>query len=91
MWDNAELVQEMREIANIEDMQVYFPNINLGNWLEDSIGFNLDDITEEEYLQKEEQMMNAMTEKNKEHLSQTLDVMCPHCLKEFAILKKELL
>ena len=91
IWDNAELVTEMKEIANIEDMQVYFPNINLGNWLEDSVGFNLEDITTDQYNQKEEQMMNAMTEHNTKALDSTIDVMCPHCLKEFALNKKDLL
>ena len=91
IWDNKELVTEMREIANIEDMQIYFPNINLGNWLEDSYGFNLDDITQDQYTEKEEQMMNAMTEHNKASLDTTIDVMCPHCLKEFALNKKDLI
>ena len=91
IWDNQELVTEMREIANIEDMQIYFPNINLGNWLEDSIGFNLDDITQDQYDEKEASMMNAMTEHNQKGLDSTIDVMCPHCLKEFALNKKDLL
>lgn len=91
IWDNEELVQEMREIANIEDMQTYFPNINLGNWLEDSVGFNLDDITEEVYNDKEDKLKNQMTNLNKDALDRTVDVMCPHCLKEFALNKEDVL
>jgi len=91
MWNNEDLVLEMREIDNVEDMQAYFPNINLNNWLEDSVGFNIKDMTSEDYAKKEEVVNNTMTDINQSHLDQTIDVMCPHCMEEFALRKSDLL
>jgi len=90
MWDNEELVLEMREINNNEDMQTFFPNINLNNWLEDSVGFNVNDITTENIGDTEEKIYGQMTNINTQALDQTIDVMCPHCMEEFALKKSEL-
>lgn len=89
-WINEDLVLEMREINNNEDMQSYFPNINLGNWLEDSIGFNVEDITKENVDQKAEEIYGTMTNRNNAHIDETIDVMCPHCMEEFALRKADL-
>lgn len=91
MWNNEDLVLEMREIDNVEDMQAYFPNINLNNWLEDSVGFNIKDMTPEQYAEKEDKINNTMTKINESHLDQTIDVMCPHCMEEFALKKSDIL
>jgi site-specific DNA-methyltransferase (adenine-specific) len=91
LWNNEDLVLEMREIDNVEDMQAYFPNINLNNWLEDSVGFNLNDMSPEDFKSKEEKMNNVMTDINQSHLDQTIDVTCPHCLAEFALKKSDIL
>lgn len=91
MWNNEDLVLEMREIDNAEDMQTFFPNINLNNWLEDSVGFNLKDVTGEEFEKREIEMGQVMTKMNESHLEQTVDVMCPHCMEEFAIKKSDVL
>ena len=91
MWDNEALVLEMREIDNVEEMQNYFPNINLNNWLEDSVGFNINDLTSEDYKTKEQKMGNVMTEINQGHLDQTIDVMCPHCMEEFSLKKSDVI
>lgn len=91
MWNNEDLVLEMREIDNVGDMAAYFPNINLNNWLEDSVGFNVKDMTPEQFRNKEETLSNTMTEINQGHLDQTIDVMCPHCMEEFALKKTDIL
>tara|TARA_B110000503_G_scaffold12308_1_gene16744 strand:- start:308 stop:856 length:549 start_codon:yes stop_codon:yes gene_type:complete len=89
IWDNEQLVVELREIGNFESMQDYFQNINLTDWLDDSVGFNLNPITQE----KVEKAQTTLEEKySAENTTEdTVDVMCPHCYEEFEIKKSELL
>ena len=89
IWDNEELVVELREIGNFESMQNYFQNIDLSSWLDDSVGFNLNPMTAE----KVDKVQTNLEERfNAERTTEdTVDVMCPHCYEEFEIKKSELL
>ena len=88
MWDNDELVVELREIGQFEEMQTYFKNVDLSNWLDDSVGFNVKPITEEQVTKKRtdlEERFNAEAT----HID-TVEIICPHCMEEFEIKKSEL-
>jgi len=87
IWDNDELMVELREIGNNVDMQDYFQNINLNNWLDDSVGFNIDEITQTDYQQKQEEMES----KYKDPLQKKATITCPHCFEEFELDKKDIL
>lgn len=89
IWNNEELVVELREIGNMEAMQSYFQNINLGDWLDDSVGFNLNPMTSE----KVDKVQTDLEERfSAERTTEdTVDVLCPHCYEEFSIKKSELL
>lgn len=87
IWDNNSLMLELREIGNNFEMQDYFQNINLNNWLEDSVGFNMDPITEEEYEKKEQQMAEQYKEAG---VIEAVTITCPHCLEEFELNKKDI-
>ena len=89
IWDNEQLVVELREIGNFEHMQTYFQNIDLGSWLDDSVGFNVNPVTQEQVEKKQEQLESRFNaEKTTE---QQVDIMCPYCLEEFSIKKSETL
>tara|TARA_R110000787_G_scaffold73308_2_gene163246 strand:+ start:83 stop:628 length:546 start_codon:yes stop_codon:yes gene_type:complete len=87
IWDNDELMIEMREIDNNIKMQDYFPNINLGNWLDDEVGFNITNTSQEEYQKEEYQMGNKFKDAPQ---NEKTNVTCPHCYEEFTLDKKDI-
>tara|TARA_R110002153_G_scaffold242851_1_gene398093 strand:- start:89 stop:634 length:546 start_codon:yes stop_codon:yes gene_type:complete len=87
LWDPEEQQKELKEIGNNMSMQMYFPNVKLDNWLNETVGFNLESITQEEYNEKEHQMDNRF--KEQEHKEKT-NVTCPHCFEEFDLDTKDL-
>lgn len=89
IWDNEQLVVELREIGNFDHMQTYFQNIDLGSWLDDSVGFNVNPVTQEQVAKKQGELENRFTAEKT--VEETVDVMCPHCYEEFSIKKSELL
>lgn len=88
LWDNDNLIVELREIGNFETMQNFFDNINLSSWLDDSVGFNISSTTEENIEKKREQLEERFHQHNIEE--PTLSLVCPHCLEEFEIKKSEI-
>lgn len=88
IWDNNNLMLELREIGNNFEMQDYFQNINLNNWLEDSVGFNMDTISEEQFEKKEQEMAEQYKDAG---VIETVNITCPHCLEEFELNKKDIL
>jgi len=89
IWDNEQLVVELREIGNFDHMQTYFQNIDLGSWLDDSVGFNVNPVTQEQVANKQDELENRFNAEKT--VEDTIDVMCPHCYEEFSIKKSELL
>ena len=89
IWDNEELVVELREIGNFETMQNYFQNINLTDWLDDSVGFNVNPVTQEKVDKVQHDLEDRFSAERT--TEDTVDVLCPHCYEEFEIKKSELL
>ena len=70
-------------------MQNYFQNINLTDWLDDSVGFNVNPVTQDKVDKVQHDLEDRFSaEKTTED---TVDVLCPHCYEEFSIKKSELL
>lgn len=88
MWDNDELVIELREIGNFEEMQTYFSNVDLSNWLDDSVGFNVKPVTQDEVTKKRTDLEDRFSAEAT-HID-TVELICPHCMEEFEIKKSEL-
>tara|TARA_R110000803_G_scaffold14887_5_gene41347 strand:+ start:1981 stop:2529 length:549 start_codon:yes stop_codon:yes gene_type:complete len=87
-WNNDELVVELREIGNIEEMQTYFSNVDLSSWLDQSVGFNIKPITEDQVTKKRTDLEEKF---NHEHTGfDTIELICPHCMEEYEIKKSEL-
>jgi hypothetical protein len=87
IWDNDELMIELREIGNNIDMQGYFQNINLDSWLDDSVGYNITNTSQEEFEKQQHQMDNKF--KDEERADKAI-VTCPHCFEEFELDKKDI-
>ena len=88
VWDNDELVVELREIGQFEEMQTYFSNIDLSSWLDDSVGFNVKPVTEDEVTKKRTDLEDRFSAEAT-HID-TVELICPHCMEEFEIKKSEL-
>lgn len=88
MWNNDDLVVELREIGNFDEMQTYFDNINLSNWLDDSVGFNVKPVTEEQVTKKRTDLEDRFSAEAT--TESTIELICPHCMEEFEIRKSEL-
>lgn len=87
IWDNDDLMIELREIGNNIDMQDYFQNINLEAWLDDSVGFNMTNTSQEEFQKKEHQMENRFKDEVRE---EKVTLTCPHCFEEYELDKKDI-
>ena len=88
LWDNDNLMIELREIGDFDDMQLFFPNIDLGNWLDESVGFNIQPTTQKEYDKKEAEMNTRFDVKADREAK--INIVCPHCLEEFELNKQDL-
>lgn len=88
IWDNDELVVELREIGQFDEMQTYFQNVDLTSWLDDSVGFNVKPVTEEQVTKKRTDLEDRFSAEAT-HID-TLELICPHCMEEFEIKKSEL-
>lgn len=87
LWDNEKLMQELREISDIDEMKQYFPNEDLSKLISDNINY--------EPIQYSEDSFNNSFSNQQENFENNEDtlhkVMCPHCLKEHYINRSELL
>mgnify|MGYP003635364386 FL=1 len=89
IWNNDDLMVELREIGNIEEMQTYFENISLNNWLDDSVGFNLNPVTYEDVEKKKGELENRYDYNEEENTKKFNTILCPHCLEEIEVNKND--
>ena len=89
-WYEKDLVLELREIGNTDEMQQYFPQINLDAWLDDSLGFKVKEITDVDIEKQKEKLENQMNNASETRASSKVLMNCPHCLEEFYVNKQEL-
>ena len=87
VWNNDDLMIELREIGNNLDMQSYFQNVNLNTWLDSGIGFDMNNYTEEQFKKKEEDMNNKFKNPSEQD---RIELTCPHCLEGFELNKNNL-
>lgn len=84
-WDMDNLIPELREIGNLEDMQIYFANVDVEDLIKESIGsMNFADITQDEIDKKSDSMATAYDTPSASPETR-MQVICPHCGEEFEI------
>lgn len=87
LWDDEKLMQELREISDIKDMQQYFNDLDLDNIISENIQTEPLQVNDENIGKTLDQQQNNFSNNQEEHLHR---VMCPHCLKEHFINREEL-
>jgi hypothetical protein len=75
-WENNYLEQEMREIKELDDFQIFFPDVDLSLFLEDSVGQNVVPVSEVQIHHKEE-ALRSQFENDREDA--VIEILCPHC------------
>lgn len=90
-FDVEALVQEMREIKDIEQMEDYFQNLDVEKLLSDSVAVtSYKEITKDKVDKQTTDLENQFKEMAKEFNSDFVSVTCPHCAEDFSIKKSEI-
>lgn len=91
-WDMKQLIPELREIENITNLDIFFPDVNVEDLVKESVGnIKFNDVTQEEIDQKQEAMNQKFEKINEERMESKLEVICPHCAETFYLDRKDVL
>ena len=91
-WDMDKLIPELREIEEIEDMNVYFPTISLEELLQETAGAQqtYNSPTQESIGKVETKMQMTFEDRSKAQQSAYVEVICPHCTEAFHVDRNEI-
>jgi site-specific DNA-methyltransferase (adenine-specific) len=89
-WDEAKLNQELREIPQVTDLQVYFPNYDLSQLLTIEAGQALPDITQGDIDKTRMAGESLFKNRDGERASGMVDLTCPHCGETISVNRSEL-
>ena len=87
-WDMDNLIPELREIGDLDDLQIYFQNVDLDNLLEISATVKLP--TGDDIAAKELQQNTQFTEASSNAQGNYVEVFCPDCAHAFYVDKLEI-
>ena len=80
-WNEGDLILELRELGS-GLMQDFFPEINLDDWLDSSLGLNVEAITDEAVEAKRVDLEDTFKQRDGSS-SVYWEVVCPNCAHEF--------
>ena len=83
----AGLMQELREISDIDDMQQYFNDLDLNKMIPENLEVKPIEVSDENLGKTLEEQQDNFVNTQEENLHR---VMCPHCLKEHYVNREEL-
>lgn len=86
-WENDYLEQEIREIKGLGDFQIFFPDMDLSSFLEESVGQNIVPIDEVQ-IHKKEEALRSQFDEDREGV--VIEILCPHCGEPIFMDKNEL-
>ena len=91
-WDMDKLIPELREIEEIEDMNIYFPTISLEELLQETAGAQQTyaSPTQESIGKVETKMQMTFEDRSKVQQSAYVEVICPHCTEAFHVDRNEI-
>ena len=87
IWDNEKLMQELREVSDIEHMQQYFLDMNLDSMISENLQVKPINYTDENFEKSFNKEQDKFINNTQENLHR---VLCPHCLKEHFINRDEI-
>lgn len=86
-WDMTALIPELREIENLENMQVFFEDFNLDSLLKETS--TISDVTSAQ-VEKQFNALESKFENASEHTqNQYVPMICPNCGESFYLDKSE--
>ncbi len=89
-WNMANLLPELREIADVASMQVFFGDDDLAALLKASVGaVDFMPVTQEEIDNVAAEHSARYEDQNTALKSDFVDVTCPHCGESYAIRRSE--
>lgn len=89
-WDEEKLLQELREITNIESLDVFFPTVDLSEMVAESVGAESFSYPTQDKIEEESDRAATQFDGTNENYKQGLfEVFCPHCGKPHFINKAE--
>lgn len=90
-WVHTELMAELRELSDWQDLELYFPNVNVQGWLQESVGQTINDVSAEQIEKRQDFREGVYEESVQEYENNEVLVICPHCTEEFYVGRKEVL
>lgn len=93
-YDQGKLMAELREIPNIDDMQIYFGDTDIAALLEEAAGsveanFNLP--TNEQIAKVEQQLAATFEQRSEQAAEAYVEIHCPHCGEKSYVDREEVL
>jgi ParB-like nuclease domain len=85
-WNENQLIQELREIEDTPAIQQFFDE-SIEDMLQDSTGTTNFKPTSQEEINNTKESLDNHYKQNGEDL---IDLMCPHCGKEYKVARKDL-
>jgi len=86
-WEMDMLEQELREIKERENLQAFFPEIDLESFLENSVGQNIVPIDSIQIHKKDEALSKQFDDDGTDKI---VEIPCPHCGEPIFLDKYEL-
>jgi hypothetical protein len=90
-WDFPELVEELRELTNPDEFQIYFPDIDLTSLLKDSTGESFKPVSADKISGVQDAADSRFKDHNERELKEYVEIICPHCEEEFFVYRSEVL
>jgi hypothetical protein len=86
------LIPELREVENVSDLSIFFPDINVDDLVKESVGnIKFDDVTQDELDTKQRELDEKFQKINAEKMESKLEVICPCCNETFYLDRRDVL
>lgn len=90
-WVHDELLVELRELSDWKDLDLYFPNVDVQGWLQESVGQAVKEVTDDQVKKQLEHNENVFEASTDAVMADQLEVMCPHCTETFYVSRREVI
>jgi len=88
-WVHDELLVELRELSDWKDLDIFFPNVDVQSWLQESVGQAIKEVTDEDVRGQLEKNEKTFEESTDAVMADQLEVICPHCAENFYVSRRE--
>jgi ParB-like chromosome segregation protein Spo0J len=91
-WDMKALIPELREIENVTDLEIFFPDVDVSSLVKESVGnIKFDEVTQADLDQKKKELQEKFTRINEGNMESKLEVICPCCNETFFLDRQDVL